>query len=166
MTTYSLSAEARKQIEAAFASALTMWKRCDMPRRLDDALTWVQNDQLANARVEAALALLASLPEAPDPTGTLQSYLDGGDASRAGEKWITDIARAVGREHGRIERFNGHLGETGADNHTVVLWDGPTPRACYMVLRDDFNRAKLLLWERGSAVPCGVSPPEQPTKGP
>jgi hypothetical protein len=103
---------------------------------------------------------------APPSETNLMAFLDAGDAGRAGEEWLSRMARAVGIERGRIERFTGHMGEPQADAHTAMLWDGPQPLASYTVVRDDFNRAKLLLWTRNAhGVDQRVTSPSSNSNG-
>lgn len=81
----------------------------------------------------------------------LRAFLDGGDAAREGEEWlqshITDeMRRGWPNNSAKVERY-----QCGGDNHMAVLWLGLKPLASYTVLRDDFNRSKLLLWDSSDA---------------
>jgi hypothetical protein len=90
---------------------------------------------------DTARVLVQSTAPAP------QDFLDAGDAARVGETWITEIARRVGRLHGRLERYESLPGHEGADNHTTLLWDGPHLRAVCLIIRTQLNRSKLVRWE-------------------
>lgn len=87
----------------------------------------------------------------------LRAFLDGGDAAREGEMWlqthITDeMRRGWPHNKARVERY-----QCGGGNHMAVLWLGLRPLASFTVLRDDFNRSKLLLWVSNSGLAASAA---------